>query len=76
MDSNGKPIILNDYLNARKAAALQGQVYNPILGFATVRNVPALGKYPVLSFLWRRQPARGGGVESEVCFRHPWKTVR
>src|SRR5262249_31788166 len=29
VDANDKPIVTEDYLNARKAAALQGQVFNP-----------------------------------------------
>ncbi|MBI3681982.1 MAG: carboxypeptidase regulatory-like domain-containing protein [Acidobacteria bacterium] len=35
-----------DYLAQRKKAALAGQVYNPILGFATVNNVGKGIKYP------------------------------
>src|SRR5215813_613944 len=39
VDPSGKPIITEDYLAQRKSAALAGQVYNPTLGFATIRNV-------------------------------------
>jgi hypothetical protein len=45
-DTNGKSIIVQDYLDATKAAALQGQVYNPTLGWATVRNADGGQKYP------------------------------
>lgn len=44
VDQNGKPVEASTYLAARKAAALQGQVYNPTLGFETIRNVGR--KYP------------------------------
>ena len=33
VDANGKEIGTENYLNARKAAALAGQVYNPEIGF-------------------------------------------
>lgn len=50
-DSSGKPIVLSDYLASRKSAALQGQVFNPTLGFATVANVTgASKKYPYQPF--------------------------
>lgn len=44
VDANGKPIQADTYLAQRKAAALAGQVYNPVLGFETIRNVGR--KYP------------------------------
>ena len=52
VDSTGKPIVYSDYFAAKKAAALQGQVYNPILGFATIGNVTggASHKYPFNPF--------------------------
>jgi hypothetical protein len=47
VDPSGNPIITQDYIAARKAAALAGQVYNPNLGFALVGNVAGGGrKYP------------------------------
>jgi hypothetical protein len=49
-DQNGKTIILQDYMDARKAAALQGQVYNPTLGWATVKNADGGQKYPYNPF--------------------------
>jgi hypothetical protein len=38
-DLSGKPIALADYLAQKKSAALAGQVYDPTVGFATVRNM-------------------------------------
>ncbi len=49
-DANGKSIVVADYLAARQAAALQGQVYNPTLGWATVRNADGGNKYPYNPF--------------------------
>lgn len=46
VDAADEPIVTEDYLSQRKAAALQGQVYNPELGFALVNNVGAGDKYP------------------------------
>jgi Carboxypeptidase regulatory-like domain len=51
VDSNAVPIKTADYLAARKAAALAGQVYNPEVGFALVGNVANGGlKYPYNPF--------------------------
>jgi hypothetical protein len=44
VDQNGKPVSTYDYLFYRQRAALAGQVYNPTLGFETIRNVGR--KYP------------------------------
>jgi hypothetical protein len=46
VDQSGNPIRTENYLAARKTAALAGQVYNPTLGFATIRNVKGGRKYP------------------------------
>jgi Carboxypeptidase regulatory-like domain len=46
VDQAGTPIATEDYLAQRKKAALAGQVYNPVLGFATVQNVGGGRKYP------------------------------
>jgi hypothetical protein len=46
VDQSGTPITTLAYLAARKAAALQGQAYDPIIGFATVRNIGTGLKYP------------------------------
>ncbi|MBS1857876.1 MAG: carboxypeptidase regulatory-like domain-containing protein [Acidobacteria bacterium] len=45
-DASGKSIVLQNYLDARQAAALKGQVYNPTLGWATVLNADGGQKYP------------------------------
>jgi len=60
VEKNGKQIELVDqagqmldvmaYINARRAAALQGQVYNPEVGFALVGNTGGGQKYPYLPF--------------------------
>ncbi len=46
VDGSGNPISAVDYLAQRKTAALAGQVYQPTIGFETVRNVGAGRKYP------------------------------
>ena len=46
VDDAGQQLDLMAYLNARKAAALQGQVYNPVVGFALVGNTGGGQKYP------------------------------
>src|ERR1035438_4967501 len=46
-DSNGKPIVLTDYLAQRQSAALAGSVYNPTLAYTNIGNVTgASKKYP------------------------------
>lgn len=60
VEANGKQVELVDqagqqidtvaYLNARKAAALEGQVYNPEVGFALVGNTGGGQKYPYRPF--------------------------
>ena len=61
-DINGNAIKTLDYLNSRRTAALAGQVYNPEIGFALIKNVVGGRKYPYdpyyaafsprLSFAW------------------------
>src|SRR6266446_2071049 len=46
VDQAGQQIDVEAYLNARKTAALRGQVYNPELGFALVGNTGGGQKYP------------------------------
>src|SRR5437016_2681883 len=46
VDGAGQQLDLMAYLNGRKAAALQGQVYNPPVGFALVGNTGGGQKYP------------------------------
>jgi hypothetical protein len=44
--SDGTPFTAVSYLAQRQQAALSGKVYNPILGFETIRNVATHPKYP------------------------------
>ena len=46
-DATGNAVNTQDYLDARKAAALKGQVYNPTLGFATVTQYQRRPEVPV-----------------------------
>jgi hypothetical protein len=50
VDQSGQQLDLMSYLNSRKAAALQGQVYNPEVGFALVGNTGGGQKYPYKPF--------------------------
>lgn len=51
VDASGHPINFTDYFNTKQAMALQGQVYNPIVGFSTIGNVQgASHKYPFNPF--------------------------
>lgn len=50
VDQSGNPVNMQDYMNARNAAALQGQAYDPMLGFATIGNVTGHPKYPYNPF--------------------------
>ncbi len=61
VDQSGDPINVTTYLNERKSAALAGQVYDPILGFATVKNVTgASHEYPYNPYY--------GGLSPRVSF--------
>jgi hypothetical protein len=47
VDASGHPINFTDYFATKSTQALQGQVYNPIVGFSTIANVSgASHKYP------------------------------
>ena len=46
VDASGQQLDVQSYLFQRKAAALQGQVYNPTVGFALVGNTGNHQKYP------------------------------
>jgi Carboxypeptidase regulatory-like domain len=46
VDASGQMLNLEGYLAQRKAFALQGQVYNPEVGYALVSNVGSGLKYP------------------------------
>jgi hypothetical protein len=51
VDQAGLPINIKSYMNQRSAAALQGQVFEPTLGFATLPNSNGgLDKYPYKPF--------------------------
>jgi len=50
VDSSGQQLDTMAYINQREAAALQGQVYNPTIGFALVGNTGAGQKYPYEPF--------------------------
>ena len=73
VDQNDNILSAQNYLNSVKTAALQGQAYAPLLGFATVRNVNFHSKYPYdpyyggvsprIGFAWNVKPdtvIRGG----------------
>jgi len=50
-DTSGHPINVTAYMNSRQSAALAGQVYNPTVAWATVKNVVgASNKYPYNPF--------------------------
>lgn len=59
VDQADEPIVTEDYLTQRKINAQQGQVYNPILGFALVGNVGAGDKYPYDPFYGSFSPRVG-----------------
>jgi hypothetical protein len=50
VDQAGQQIDVEAYLKAREVAALQGQVYNPEVGFALVGNTGGGQKYPYNPF--------------------------
>ena len=53
---DNKPISTEQYLNAREQAALQGQVYNPQVGFSLVGNTAHPSKYPYNPFYGEWSP--------------------
>ena len=59
LDNNGAPLSYDSFIGSKQAAALQGQVYNPTVSFATVQNVPSKPKYPFDPFY--------GGVSPRVA---------
>jgi hypothetical protein len=50
VDNAGQPIDTLAYLNQRQQAALQGQVFNPTVGYALVGNTAGGLKYPYNPF--------------------------
>ena len=77
VDQADEPVSTEDYLHARKRAALQGQVYNPQLGFALVGNTANGLKYPYnpyygefsphIAFAW--SPRATSGVFGNTVIR-------
>jgi hypothetical protein len=59
VDTADEPVSTEDYLAQRKADALQGQVYNPQLGFSLVGHVGAGQKYPYDPFYGEFSPRVG-----------------
>jgi hypothetical protein len=53
---DNNPISTTQYLNAREQAALQGQVYNPQVGFTLVGNTAHPSKYPYNPFYGEWSP--------------------
>jgi hypothetical protein len=57
VDADNQPISVPKYLEAKKKAALAGQVYNPTIGMTLVRNVAGGGlKYPYKDFFGGLSP--------------------
>lgn len=50
VDANVQPVDIMSYINQRRQAALQGQVYNPIVGYDLVGNTGSGQKYPYNPF--------------------------
>ena len=51
VDAAGNPIDIQSYMLNKQSAALKGQVYNPTIGFATIRNINGgKNKYPFAPF--------------------------
>jgi hypothetical protein len=53
---DNNPISTNQYLNARQAAALAGNVYNPQVGFTLIGNLANPRKYPYNPFYGEWSP--------------------
>jgi len=60
VDDTGEPLHVPTYLAQKKAAALQGQVYNPTIGMALVRNAGGGQKYPYNTFYGGLAPRIAG----------------
>lgn len=60
VDQNNNIVYAQQYLAAEKQAALQGNAYAPLLGFATIRNVNGHSKYPYDPFY--------GGISPRIGF--------
>jgi hypothetical protein len=82
VDAAGNPVNIQGYMNNKQQAALQGQVYNPTIGFETIRNIngdsmkypynPFYGGFsPRVSLAW--SPTFDDGILGKVVGRN--KTV-
>lgn len=56
VDQSNEPVSVEDYLQTRERLALQGQVYNPELGFSLVGNTGNGRKYPYNPFYGEFSP--------------------
>ena len=56
VDSSDNPVTYENYITQREKAALNGQTYNPTLGFALVPNVGSGLKYPYNQFYGEFSP--------------------
>ena len=59
VDQNDNILYAEKYLNNVKQAALQGNAYAPLIGFATVRNVNGHSRYPYDPFFGGLSPRIG-----------------
>jgi hypothetical protein len=76
VDQSGHPIEFSQYFSTKAADALKGEVYNPIIGFDSIKNVVgASHKYPFNPFYgglsprfamaWNPKPA-GNGIMNKL----------
>jgi hypothetical protein len=60
---DNNPISTTQYLNARQTAALQGNVYNPQVGFTLIGNTAHPSKYPYNPFYAEWSPRIAGAYD-------------
>jgi hypothetical protein len=83
--ASGQTVDLNAYFDARRAAALQGQIVNPDLAFSPVRHV-AGNNYvinhidwnnfaPRLAFAWHPGSSLHGLADSKLVLRGGWSVT-
>ncbi|HXE31611.1 MAG TPA: carboxypeptidase-like regulatory domain-containing protein [Terriglobales bacterium] len=78
VDAAGNPINTTSYINLKEQAALRGQAYNPVVGYAPVGDINGGEKYPFspyyggvsprLSMAWN--PTFDGGVLGSLFGTH------
>jgi len=56
VDSANQPIQIDSYIQSRERAALQGQIYNPQIGFSLIGNTANSPKYPYDPFYGEFSP--------------------